>query len=117
MLQGGKLYSNEDEFREACFSGKSNKKKPKAYTPALHPFINISSVIIHNVTSFKDQSKEPSKIMQVFTDKATSYKRGSFDYKNKPNLVIDMLLNNMKIEGQEVDRKEFLELLDEQNAS
>lgn len=65
----------------------------------------------------EDKQKEPSKIMQIFTAKATSYKRGSFDYKKNHNLVIDMLLNNMKIEGQEVDRVKFLKLLDEQNAS
>jgi len=55
--------------------------------------------------------------MQVFTGKASSYKIGSFDYNKNPNLVIDMLLNNMKIEGQEVDKEDFLKLLDESNPS
>jgi hypothetical protein len=64
----------------------------------------------------EDKQKKPSKIMQIFTGKATSYKRGSFDYKKNHNLVIDMLLNNMKIEGQEVNKEEFLKLLNEQNA-
>jgi len=55
--------------------------------------------------------------MQVFTGKASSYKIGSFDYNKNPNLVINMLLNNMKIEGQEVDKEAFLKLLDESNPS
>ncbi len=68
--------------------------------------------------SFADEyQKKPSKIMQVFTGKASSYKIGSFDYNKNPNLVIDMLFNNMKIEGQEIDKEAFLKLLDESNPS
>jgi len=67
--------------------------------------------------SSNDQSKKTSKLMQIFAESIGTYKRGSFDYNKNPNLVIDMLLNNMKIEGQEVDRVKFLKLLDEQNAS
>jgi hypothetical protein len=55
--------------------------------------------------------------MQVFSHQAMKYKRGSFDYEANSNLVIDMLLNNMKIEGQEVNRDEFLDLLNKRNAS
>jgi hypothetical protein len=40
--------------------------------------------------------------MQVSSHQAMKYKRGSFDFAANSNLVIDMLLNNMKIEGQEV---------------
>lgn len=65
----------------------------------------------------EEHQKKPSKVMQVFTGKASSYKIGSFDYNKNPNLVINMLLNNMKIEGQEVDKEAFLKLLDESNPS
>lgn len=63
------------------------------------------------------RDKASNKILGIFADIKGNYKRGSFDYRKSPNLIIDMLLNNMKIEGQEVNRKDFLELLDEQNAS
>jgi len=69
------------------------------------------------VSFAEEHQKKPSKIMQVFTGKANSYKIGSFDYNKNPNLVINMLLNNMKIEGQEVDKEAFLKLLDESNPS
>jgi hypothetical protein len=69
------------------------------------------------MTSFEDSHNKSSKIMQFFTKEAFNYKRGSFDYKKNFNLVIDMLLNTMKIEGQEVDRAEFLKSLDEPNPS
>lgn len=75
----------------------------------------ILSDIISIMASQGD--KASSKILEIFADLQGTYKRGSFDYHKNPNLIIDMLLNNMKIEGQEVDRKEFLKLLDESNAS
>jgi hypothetical protein len=55
--------------------------------------------------------------MKIFSSQSMSYKRGSFNYEANSELIIDMLLNNMKIEGQEVDKDEFLGLLNERNAS
>jgi hypothetical protein len=69
------------------------------------------------MASADKKSKEISPIIQVFSHQAMKYKRGSFDFAANSNLVIDMLLNNMKIEGQEVDRDEFLGLLNERNSS
>jgi hypothetical protein len=65
----------------------------------------------------EDKQSKPNKLSDIFTDSARSYKRGSFDYQKNQNLVIEMLLNNMKIEGQEVDKNFFLKYLDEQNTS
>lgn len=69
------------------------------------------------MTSANERPERISPIMQVFSSQAMRYKRGSFNYEANPELVIDMLLNNMKIEGQEVDKGEFLGLLNERNAS
>jgi hypothetical protein len=69
------------------------------------------------MASADKKSKEISPIIQVFSHQAMKYKRGSFNYEANSNLVIDMLLNNMKIEGQEVNRDEFLDLLNKRNAS
>jgi hypothetical protein len=69
------------------------------------------------MASADKKSKEISPIMKIFSSQSMSYKRGSFDYEANSELIIDMLLNNMKIEGQEVDRDEFLGLLNERNAS
>ena len=69
------------------------------------------------IASADKKSKEISPIMQIFSSQSMSYKRGSFNYEANSELIIDMLLNNMKIEGQEVDRDEFLGLLNERNAS
>ena len=68
------------------------------------------------MASEDEQSKKPSTIMQIFANTTGTYERGSFDYQKNLNLIIDMLLNNMKIENQEVDKQEFLKSLDEQNA-
>jgi hypothetical protein len=67
--------------------------------------------------SAEGKSEKISPIMQIFSSQAMTYKRGSFNYEANSSLVIDMLLNNMKIEGQEVDKDEFLGLLNERNAS
>ena len=69
------------------------------------------------MASADKKSKEISPIMKIFSSQSMSYKRGSFDYEANSELIIDMLLNNMKIEGQEVDKDEFLGLLNERNAS
>ena len=69
------------------------------------------------MASADKKSKEISPIMQIFSSQSMSYQRGSFNYEANSELIIDMLLNNMKIEGQEVDRDEFLGLLNERNAS
>lgn len=69
------------------------------------------------MASADKKSKEISPIMKIFSSQSMSYKRGSFNYEANSELIIDMLLNNMKIEGQEVDRDEFLGLLNERNAS
>lgn len=61
------------------------------------------------------ESKEISPIMQIFSSQSMKYIRGSFNYEANPDLIIDMLLNNIKIEGQEVNRDEFLGLLNERN--
>ncbi|MFZ4085780.1 MAG: hypothetical protein ACOYK1_09665 [Vampirovibrionia bacterium] len=69
------------------------------------------------MASADKKSKEISPIMKIFSSQSMSYKRGSFNYEANSELIIDMLLNNMKIEGQEVDKDEFLGLLNERNAS
>ena len=60
---------------------------------------------------------KPSSLQEIFATIPKGYKRGSFDIKKNSNLVIDMILNNMKIEGQEVPRQAFLKLINESNAS
>ena len=55
-----------------------------------------------SITSANEKNKKSeqiSPVIQVFSHQAMKYKRGSFDFAANSNLVIDMLLNNMKIEG------------------
>ena len=51
------------------------------------------------MASANEKPEQISPIMQVFSSQSMSYKRGSFDYEANSNLVIDMLLNNMKIDS------------------
>lgn len=64
-----------------------------------------------------NSSKESKHIFEILGDLTFKYKRGSFDIKKNPDLVIDMILNNMKIEGQEVKRTDLIKLINESNTS
>lgn len=57
--------------------------------------------------------KDPKKksIAFNFSEKAKNYKRRQINYNNKQDLITNMILNNMKIEGQDVTTKTFLETL------
>jgi hypothetical protein len=56
-------------------------------------------------------------LSEIFASVPKGYKRGSFDLKKNNDLVIEMILNNMKIEGQEILKQNFLKLINESNAS
>jgi|GEM_PF-3034498 len=61
--------------------------------------------------------KQTPSLSEIFAGMQSKYKRGSFDLKKNRHLVIEMILNNMKIEGQEIVKHRFLKLIDEPNAS
>lgn len=62
-----------------------------------------------------NQNRKTNHIVEILGKLRIRYVRGSFNLQKNPDLVIEMILNNMKIEGQEVKRQEFLNLINGSN--
>lgn len=63
------------------------------------------------------EKNKVTALSELFVDMPKKYQRGSFDIRKNQDLVIEMILNNMKIEGQEISKKTFIESLNESNTS